>query len=41
MRSLANMTEVMVVTYCGAQGYPLEGVPGETLSNTSLRGNAA
>lgn len=40
MRSLANMIEVMVVTYCRAQGYPLEGVPDETLLNTSLRGNA-
>ena len=41
MRSLANMVEVMVVTYCRAQGYPLEGVPDETLLNTNLRGNAA
>ena len=40
MRSLANMIEVMVVTYCRAQGYPLEGVPDETLLNTNLRGNA-
>ena len=40
MRSLANMIEVMVVTYCRTQGYPLEGVPDETLLNTSLRGNA-
>lgn len=31
MRSLANMFEVMVVAYCRAQGYPLEGVPAETL----------
>lgn len=41
MRSLANMIEVMVVTYCRAQGYPLEGVPEETLQNTNLRGNVA
>jgi len=41
MRSLANMIEVMVVTYCRAQGYPLEGVPEETLQNTNLRGNGA
>ena len=41
MRSLANMVEVMVVAYCRAQGYPLEGVPDETLQNTNLRGGAA
>lgn len=40
MRSIANMVEVMVVTYCRAQGYPLEGVPGDTLSNPNLRGSA-
>jgi hypothetical protein len=34
MRSLANMVEVMVVAYCRAQGFPLDGVPEETLSNT-------
>lgn len=34
MRSLANMFEVMVVAYCRAQGYPLEGVPAETLPHT-------
>jgi hypothetical protein len=38
MRSVANMLEVMVVTYCRAQGHPLDGVPTETLPNTSLRG---
>ena len=32
MRSLANMVEVMVVAYCRMEGYPLEGVPEETLS---------
>ena len=31
MRSLANMLEVMVVAYCRANGYPLTGVPDETL----------
>lgn len=41
MRSLANMVEVMVVAYCRAQGYPLEGVPDETLPNTTMRGSAA
>ena len=41
MRSLANMVEVMVVAYCRAQGYPLEGVPDDTLSNTNLRGSVA
>ena len=30
MRSLANMFEVMVVSYCRAHGYPLEGVSDET-----------
>ena len=41
MRSVANMLEVMVVAYCRAQGYPLEGVPDNTLANTHLRGTAA
>ena len=41
MRSLANMVEVMVVAYCRSQGYPLEGVPEETLPNTKFRGSAA
>ena len=41
MRSLANMVEVMVVAYCRAHGYPLEGVPDETLSHTSLKGRVA
>lgn len=40
MRSLANMVEVMVVTFCRAQGYPLEGIPDETLPNTNVRGSA-
>ncbi len=37
MRSLVNMVEVMVIAYCRSQGYPLEGVPEETLANTVLR----
>lgn len=41
LRSLANMIEVMVVAYCRAQGYPLKGVPDETLSNTNPRGSVA
>ncbi|MCX8522235.1 MAG: hypothetical protein ORN28_11965 [Rhodoferax sp.] len=41
LRSLANMIEVMVVSYCQAQGYPLKGVPDETLSNTNPQGSAA
>lgn len=41
MRSLANMLEVMVVTYCRAQGYPLEGVPDEALQNTNPKVNVA
>jgi hypothetical protein len=40
MRSLANMVEVMVVAYCRAQGYPLDGVSSDTLQNTDMRGNA-
>ena len=39
MRSLANMVEVMVVAYCRAQGYPLNGVPGDALPNTNVRGS--
>lgn len=38
MRSLANMVEVMVVAYCRAQGYPLEGVPDEILPNSIFLG---
>lgn len=41
MRSLANMFEVMVVAYCRGQGYPLEGVPDETLPHTNQRGPTA
>lgn len=40
MRSLANMFEVMVVTYCRDHGYPLHGVPGEALSQVSVKGSA-
>ena len=31
MRSLANMVEVMVVTYCRGHAVPLDGVPDATL----------
>ncbi|MGJ7580209.1 hypothetical protein ACSFA3_08515 [Variovorax sp. RHLX14] len=41
MRSLANMVEVMVVAYCRAQGFPLQGVPDQTLPNAKPRGRAA
>ena len=41
MRSLANMVEVMVVAYCRAQDFPLDGVPDDTLANTGPRGGAA
>lgn len=41
MRSFANMVEVMVVAYCRAHDYPLEGVPEETLPNTNVRGSVA
>lgn len=37
MRSVANMMEVMVVAYCRAQGYPLTGVPKDTLPNVTAR----
>ena len=37
MRSLANMIEVMVVEYCRAHDYPLEGVPNETLPAAKRR----
>lgn len=37
MRSVANMLEVMVISYCRAQGYPVEGVPAETLANSVFR----
>lgn len=37
MRSLANMMEVMVVEYCRAHDYPLEGVPSETLPAATRR----
>ena len=41
MRSLANTVEVMVLAYCQARGYPLEGVPDETLPNTNFRRSVA
>lgn len=33
MRSLANMVEVMVISYCRIHGHPLDGVPELALSN--------
>ncbi|WP_077032748.1 hypothetical protein [Pelomonas sp. KK5] len=41
MRSLANMLEVMVVAYCRSNGYPLEGVPQETLPNAVAKARAS
>lgn len=41
MRSLANMIEVMVVAYCRAHGYPLDGVPSETLPQAPAKANAS
>ena len=37
LRSLANMVEVMVVEYCRAHDYPLDGVPNETLPTAKRR----
>lgn len=37
LRSLANMVEVMVVAYCRANGYPLDGIPDETLPTPKNR----
>lgn len=37
MRSLANMFQVMVVAYCREQGYPLVGVPEDTLPKLKHR----
>ena len=37
MRSLANMVEVMVVTYCRANGVPTFGVPAQALPPTKQR----
>lgn len=34
LRSLANMIEVMIVTYCRANDVPLEGLSAETLVAT-------
>lgn len=39
MRSLANMVEVMVVSYCRSQGYPLTGIPNDALPATLTRGS--
>lgn len=37
VRSLANMLEVMVISYCRANGYPLEGVPRHALPGAKSR----
>lgn len=37
LRSLANMIEVMVVTYCRDHGVPLDGIPAETLNTGKSR----
>ena len=37
LRSLANMVEVMVVEYCRAHDFPLDGVPSETLPSAQRR----
>jgi hypothetical protein len=41
MRSLANMFEVMVVTYCRERAYPLQGVPADALPGTPGRKHGA
>ena len=41
MRSLANMLEVMVVAYCRTNGYPLEGVPTQTLPGAKTKARAS
>ncbi|WP_425259801.1 hypothetical protein ACPOLB_02945 [Rubrivivax sp. RP6-9] len=41
MRSLANMLEVMVVAYCRTNGYPLEGVPTQTLPGAKSKARAS
>ncbi len=40
MRSLANMVEVMVIAYCRSNGYPLPGVPAETLPSAVTKPKA-
>jgi hypothetical protein len=37
LRSLANMIEVMVVTYCRANGVPIDGIPEDTLPMVKSR----
>ncbi len=39
LRSLANMIEVMVVSYCRANGVPMEGIPEATLATVKSRKN--
>lgn len=41
MRSLANMLEVMIVTYCREQGHPIEGIAPGTLAGSRSAGRAA
>ena len=39
LRSLANMIEVMVVSYCRANGVPMDGISEETLATVKSRNN--
>lgn len=39
LRSLANMIEVMVVTYCRANDVPMDGIPEATLATFKSRKN--
>lgn len=41
MRSLANMLEVMIVSYCRTEGHPLPGISSGTLPVKDRRGNNA
>jgi hypothetical protein len=40
-RSLANMVEVMVIAYCRSNGYPLDGVPRESLPGAKFKTRTA
>ena len=37
LRSVANMLEVMVVSYCRANGVPLDGIPRDALPAAKAR----